>query len=298
MKKTVVSLFSISTILFVLFLLNRGKMRVDNVTGAKQRIVSMAPSITELLYELGLGDEVVGVSDFCNYPADAKKKVRVGGYINPNYEAIIALQAKFVVLTACHEKAIKQLKNLGIETVAVDHSCLSGILDSYLKVGRRCGCEERAIQKVAELRRRISAVEQKSKWGKHPRVLICIGRSVGEKHLREVYVAGQDGYYSKLLELAGAKPAYTGKIIKFPKLSAVNILEINPDVIIDLTNVLAKGQTVLKVKEAWKDVEGCTAFKNSNIYIVPDDYAIIPGPRFILLLEKISDILHSEAVAR
>ncbi len=113
-------------------------------TSGYSRIVSMAPSITETLFALGLADKVAGVTRYCDYPPEAKAKPQVGGLLDPNYEAIVALQPDLAILLTIHDEADARLKKLGINTLVVEHRTLDGILDSFRTIGEACGGIETA----------------------------------------------------------------------------------------------------------------------------------------------------------
>jgi len=261
-----------------------------------QRIVSMAPSITETLFALELGDQVVGVTKYCTYPPKAQEKEIVGGYHNPNLEAVVALQPDLVVLLSGHEHTQPAFRKLGLPTLTLHHTSLEGILDSILTVGRTCGHEDRARQLVADIESRMERVRAKTAGLPRPRVMVAVGRAgVGTGRLEDVYIAGRDGHLDRIVEAAGGQNACTLESVRFPVVSSEGILKINPEVIVDLVRVSIGPQPDAQaVRADWRQVAEVDAVKNGRVFVIDDDFATIPGPRFILLVEKLARLIHPE----
>ncbi|NQT40991.1 MAG: ABC transporter substrate-binding protein, partial [Planctomycetes bacterium] len=127
-----------------------------------RRIVSMAPSVTETLFALGLGDRVVGVTRYCKYPPEADEKDEVGGHFDPNFEAIVALRPDLVILLVEQEESRQALNSLGIATLVVRHKDIEGVLESISTIGRVCGAEETAGQLLADIAGRMEKIRRRS----------------------------------------------------------------------------------------------------------------------------------------
>ncbi|MCE5250075.1 helical backbone metal receptor [bacterium] len=260
------------------------------------RIISLSPGITETLFALGLGDKVVGVTRFCNYPPEARKKPRIGGYIDPNYEAIAALRPDIVFLLTVHEEAVNYLRDMGIHYVTVRNEKTADILDAIMTIGKTCGMEDKAREIVSDINGRIGVIKKKTDGLQRPRVLISVGRTVGSGSLSEVFVAGHNTFYDELITYAGGINAYEGHDVAYPSLSGEGILMLDPDIIVDLL----PGFGTMDINEAaaikdWEGVPGLEAVKNHRISVIDSDYTVIPGPRFIMLLEDLARIIHKEA---
>jgi iron complex transport system substrate-binding protein len=260
-----------------------------------QRIVSLSPSITEVLFALGLGDRVVGVSRYCRYPPEARRKAQVGGYLDPSYEAILALQPDLVVLRCENEQFVKGFRDLGLRLLLVEHDSVEGVLDSMTAIGRRCGVEAKAQQMVAEIRTQIHRITEKTAGLDRPRVLLVVERTLGSGKIQNVYVTGSNSFLNRMILLAGGKNACTDTGAGFPVVSGEGIVRMNPQVIIEL---LAAGmQAGLSPQESlrdWQQLPDVEAVRNGRVYQVDDDYAFIPGPRFILLVEEFARLIHPE----
>lgn len=260
-----------------------------------ERIVSMAPSITETLCALGLGDRVVGVTSYCRYPPEVQKVAKVGGYHNTNFEAVVALEPDLVVLLSGDEQCLSALRKLGIRTLVVCHNDVEGILDSFLQIGRVGGAEADAQRMMAGIRARMGRIRQKTAGLPRPEVLLVAQRSPYPDKLEDVYVAGSDGFFDSIIALAGGENSYPPTSVRFPVVSAEGILWMNPDVILDLTSGVAQGQhdqeTLLG---AWQQVADVKAVKTGRVHSLDQDYAFVHGPRFILLIEDLARLIHPE----
>lgn len=238
-----------------------------------RRIVAMAPSTAEILYALGLSNEVVGVSRFCSYPPDVTNKPSVGGLYDPNWEMIVALQPDFVIGLETQKEIETQLKALGIGFLGVSHEHIAEILQSILTIGKACDAEAEAqalFQKLSEPLSAVSVPGTKSA----PRVLVCVGH---DESLSRMYVAAKGTFYDELIECAGSINACenTGG---YPEISQEGLASMNPDVVIDILPNPGKFSS-----NDWKPYRAV---------IMTNDYAWIPGPRFVLLLKDFAKAIH------
>lgn len=260
------------------------------------RIVSFAPSLTEMLFALGLGDRVVGVSEYCLYPPEASVLPKVGGFLNPNVEMVLRLRADCVVLFANHDKVVTQLAQLGVPSLVVRGDTLGDILATMSELGGAFGCAERASALRGDIEARMERIRTRCAGRPPQRVLTVIWRERGVGTLRGLQASANDGYYSALLALAGAVPVPQGTASKFPSLSAEGILELNPECIFELVNgvTVSSEDDLAQVRADWLVLPELSAVKNDRVYIITDDYATIPGPRFILLAETFARYLHPD----
>jgi len=264
-------------------------------SASPQRIISLAPSITEALFALGLGDRVVGVTRFCEYPPEAQSRAIVGGFVDPNYEAIVTLKPDLVVVLAIHDEARTKLAGLRIPVLAVDHRTLGGILDSFVLIADRCGARDRGVALAADRQRRMDAVERKTRGLPRPRVLISSAREFGVGRIESVYAAGRGQWYDELLRIAGGENAYPDDGIAFPEISPEGLMRINPEVIIELAPAVEIGKyTEAEILAEWNSVPGLRAAKENRIHLLSGSYVAIPGPRFVEVLEDFARILHPE----
>ncbi|MDA8123662.1 MAG: helical backbone metal receptor [Deltaproteobacteria bacterium] len=262
-----------------------------------RRIVSLAPSITETLFALGLGDNVVAVTRYCEFPAEARKKARIGGFYDANYEAILSLAPDLVILLPEQENIRQFLDKAGFSVLVVNNKTIADIFAAIAAIGSRCGVEERSVSLAADLTARRDHIRQGARRLSRPRVMVSIGGNMGG-HLDKICVAGPRTFYGQLVDLAGGVNAYQGKLA-FPEISREGLLELNPEVIIDIavnTDYRASGESARAAGiRKWREAaSGTAAARDNRIYVLEKDYMVIPGPRFILALEDIASVLHSE----
>ncbi|MDD3276633.1 MAG: helical backbone metal receptor [Kiritimatiellales bacterium] len=238
------------------------------------RIVSIAPNTAEILYALGLGDSVVGVSSFTSYPPEAAQKPSVGGTYDPNFEMIVALQPDLVIGLETQKDIEALLKQLGIPFLGVAHEHISEILQSILTIGKACGAEKNAEALFQTLEKQIKKVPNIGKTEK-PRVLVCVGH---DESLSRMYIAGKETFYDELIECAGGINACTETLQKYPEISPEGLAVMNPDLVIDIFPTIGNFSS-----KDWKDYRAV---------IITNDYASIPGPRFVLLLQDFAKAIH------
>ncbi len=260
-----------------------------------ERIVSTAPSITETLYALGLGDRVVGVTRFCEFPPEVKHKPQIGGYYDPNFEAIVALRPDLVIMLEEQAEAVPAFAKLKLETLVILHKTIAGVIDSFRTIGRVCGRGPEGRQMAAEFERRLAVVEKKTKDLPRPRVLGVLDRTFGNGKLADVYVVGDDSYLDTMIQLAGGQNAYQQRGIRYPTVSTEGLLSLNPDVIVDLVPKTGLEQLSRdKLVADWNQLHQVAAVRNRRVLVFDQTYACVPGPRFLQFVEALARALHPE----
>lgn len=260
-----------------------------------QRIISLSPNVTEILFALGLGDKIVGVTRFCNYPPEAKEKMKVGGYLDPNYEAILSLKPDVVVLLTEFESIKNFLSELGIKYLAVGNKTVSDILASIDSLGKQFNAEQQAVTMLSDMRSKINRIKQQTNHSARSKVLIVVERTLGIGAIEDVYLAGKNTFYDELITMAGGINAFKDEKIAYPLVSAEGIIHLNPEFIIDLIPQLEQtGLSVTTLEKDWASLPQIDAVKNQQVHILSQDYAVIPGPRFILFLEDLARMIHPE----
>ena len=258
------------------------------------RIVSLAPSITEILFAIGVGERVVGVTRYCDYPPAALSREKVGGYYEPNYEAILAQQPDLIFALPEHNEVIKQLDNLGLNSLRTDHRTVSGIMNSIARIGEATGADKEAKALRARLKSRVDNVRTKVEGRPRTRVLVSIGRKVNEGTISRATACGSKSYYGDLIRIAGGENVYTGDA-GYPNVSTEGILAMDPDVIIDLVSDMEeRGLTAEGILAEWSSIQSLSAVRNNRVHVLGGDHLIVPGPRFIRLLEDLAWAIHPE----
>lgn len=255
-----------------------------------RRLVSLAPSITETLYALGLGDELVGDTDYCDYPPEATKKPHVGGQMNPSLEAIVALKPDLVLGTAegNRRETAEQLARLGIPLYGLSARTVDDMLRSILDLGDVLGEQAPAQGLAASLRRRVEAVRKSVDGLARPRVLFVV-------QYQPLITAGAHTFISDVIRLAGGRSVTRDLGQEWPRMSLESALARDPDVILlPQSTSFAPDLAQLARLPGWKDFR---AVKEHRVYLVPDTI-VRPSPRLVDALEVVATILHPARQAR
>ncbi|MBE0415517.1 MAG: cobalamin-binding protein [Dehalococcoidia bacterium] len=259
--------------------------RTLNIEETPQRIVSLAPSITEILFALDLGDKVVGVTDYCDYPEEARAKPSVGGYFMTNRETIMA-QNPDIVFSDGHDPVCAQLEELGVTMVVLQPKDIAGIFKDIELVGEITGKEAEAEELVAEMERRIGAVAARTAGAERPTVFYEIDAS----NPAQPWTAGQGSFIDALITLAGGE-----NMVKVPpawfQISLEEIIASDPDIIILGDYPIVSPEDVMNRPGAW---QGLSAVQNGAIYPIDPDLTSRAGPRIVLGLEALAKIIHPE----
>ena len=281
--------------LLALFVL--GGSSVWAASETPQRIVSMAPSLTEILFDLGTGDQVVGVTTFCDYPPEATNRPRVGGFYDPNYEVIVSLQPDLAVLLNSQDEAKSRLEKLGIRTITVNHETIASVVDSITSIGDAVGAPAKAREITDNMNRQLEFVKTQIEGLACPTVLVAIGRNMGSNAINDVFVAAPNSLYDEMLRRAGGKNALEAGRALYPSVSLEGILKMDPEVVFDMVGDLptTSGLSVEKIQTQWKSLEHIRAVKTGRVYVIEGTYALRPGPRLVLTIEKMARMLHPEA---
>jgi len=190
------------------------------------RVVSMAPSLTETILALGLGDRVVGVTRYC---PEVDGAVSVGGYFDPSYETILSLAPDLVIVMQSHDELHRRLGDLGLDTLRVDQHDVRGILESVEIIAGRFGVEERGRDLVNRLRAALDEVVVAVGGLDRPRVLVIVGREPGSGRLGALWAAADDTFYGDVIRLAGGVNAISSTAIRYPELSREGLIAVDPD---------------------------------------------------------------------
>ena len=250
-----------------------------------ERIISLAPNITEAIYALGLDDKLVGVTTYCLYPEAARTLPKVGGFGQFNYEAIVTLQPDLVILHKEYDIEKERLASLGIPTLETGTYFIADILETLRSIGEACGAAERANELIQGLETRIAEISHVGQAFQpaRPRVLLTFGSG----DIETIQAFGPACLHNELLAIAGGQNVIEGSL-PFSTLSREAVLRLNPDIIIELAPELNDGA---KPSKHWKKLTAVNAVKNNRIYVLTGDYTCIPGPRFIQTLDDFSQII-------
>jgi iron complex transport system substrate-binding protein len=250
------------------------------------RIVSLAPNLTEIVYAVGAGDRLVGRTSYCDYPPAAKSVAEVGDTMQPSVERIIALKPQLVLISTASqlETLTKQLTEQGIAVYVTNPNSIDQVFSSIETLGELLGTRDQAKQVVTDLRRRTQAVQ--AAVANQPTVKVFY--QISDEPL---YTIGRDAFLTDLIRRAGGISATADVPTAFPRYSDEAALASQPDAII-LPTGGAAGNANSTVAPALRN---SPAARNNRVYKINDDLLARPGPRLIDGLEQLARALHPEA---
>ncbi|MCD6221991.1 ABC transporter substrate-binding protein [bacterium] len=251
----------------------------------KMRIISLAPSVTETIFVLGYGDKLVGVTEFCNWPPEAKLVDKIGGFSTPDIKKIISLNPDLVLATDFHLKIINYLKEKGINVYVIEAKTILDAPQSIIQVGKAINCKDKANKLAGELKNEMDTLLEKVK--KVPKkVRVC--------YLCDIFcVAWRSCAMSKLIEALGG--INIGRNVKSNQQESIlkEIAEENPEVIITAKGHRETTDLLSFVKET-AYFKKTKAYKNNRIYQIQAELVCRPGPRAIIGLKRLAKFIHPE----
>ncbi len=259
-----------------------------DVPDAPQRVLALAPSLTEMIYSLHEEAKLVGATRYSNYPEAAKKLPRVGSYVQLDLERIVAMKPDLclAIKDGNPRRTADAIKALGIPVFAIDPRNIDQIMDAFLLLGDVLGVPERAKELVANLEHRLALVKEKvASSRKRPHVFFQIADA-------PIVSAGKNSYIDKLITLAGGSNL-AGSMTEYPRFSWENIMLLQPEVVV--ISSMSGGKSPDSLKASWLSWPEIPAVKNHQLYVVNADLFNRPTARLIDGLEILAEILHPEA---
>jgi len=252
-----------------------------------KRIIALAPSITEILYFIGLGDRVVGVTRYSNYPPDTKNKPKVGSYIDLNVEKIIDLAPDLVIGTidGNRKSVVDLLEQANIQVFITNPTKIEGIIETIAEVGRVCGVKEKAESLADDLSKRIKRVYNEVGKLARPGVFLQI-------NLKPIMTVNRDTFLNDLIQAAGGRNLAENEPIAYPRLSLEEVIQRKPEIII-ISSMERSGQFE-QARQNWLKWKNIPAVQNGRVYLIDSDLIDRPSPRIILGLEIMARMIHPE----
>jgi iron complex transport system substrate-binding protein len=270
-----------------------------------KRIISMTPVGTEILFALGQGDNIIGVTNFCDYPPEANKKPKMGDFAALNFESLMAMKTDLLLLQDMHMQFTPQLDKLKIPYLVMKQNSIDEICDSIMRLGKVCSAQDKAAKLVANIRADVDLVRSKVKGLKKPKVILCVSRELSEYQINSFYVAGGNNFYNEMISLAGGDNVVGDKKTPYPQVSLEGLMKVNPGVIIDLvgdkTFYHSKDnidvETIFNdkyLRSQWERSAKVDAVKNGRIYIMQGTVYLRPGARSGMILKAFAKAIHPE----
>lgn len=251
------------------------------------RVVSISPNLTEIIFAIGAEDRLVGNTEWCNFPEAAKSIARVGDYMSFNAEQTLATRPDAILLLAEHAHLQSKAQQLNLPTITFATKSVAQILSTITELGELLEHQAEASALRHSIETKIAKIRHQSADQKKPRVLLTIGRSMGSEGIDSVYCVGLKPFHNELIEIAGGVNACQINQ-SYPHISAEGILALNPDIIIDLLDSNATEADIETALHNWKR----STLNTTEIHIIAGDHTVVPGPRFILLLEQLAEIIN------
>ncbi len=259
------------------------------VAAEVQRIVSLAPSATETVFALGMGDKLVGVSVYCDYPPEAQRIDRVGNFLTPNIEAIVAKRPDVVIAVPSpgNQNPVEALQRLGLKVVVVEPNTIAEIEDSLVTIGRAIGREAQAHALVASIETRLAAIRARVAAAPPRKVLMVVGQT-------PLIAVGSGSFQDELIGMARGinLGAQAGGL--WPHLSLEFVIAAAPEVIIDTTMGNEERTGAAAALQFWATFPTLPAVQQHRVYGYKEYQLLRPGPRLPEALESIAHFIQPE----
>jgi iron complex transport system substrate-binding protein len=252
-----------------------------------KRIIGLAPSLTEILYFLGLGDRVVGVTQFSSFPPEAALKPMVGSYVNLNVERIIDLSPDLVIATrdGNERRDVELLEQAGIVVYVVNPRNVGDLIETIKDVGSLCGVTQRAKAQSHKLASRVDRIVQKT--GSLPKPLVFV-----QIQLKPIMTVNRDTFHHDLIVLSGGRNMTGDEPITYPRISLEEVIRRKPEVI--LISSMERQGRFEKARQEWFKWSSIPAVQTGRVHLIDSDLIDRPSPRLIEGLETMATFVHPE----
>jgi iron complex transport system substrate-binding protein len=255
-----------------------------------RRIVSLIPAVTEMLFAIGAGDRVVGVSSFDRFPPEIEKVPRVGALLDPNLEKILSLRADLVAVYHSQQDFRRQLERAGVPTFVYTHAGLADVTTTIRELGARIGYGERGRELAGRIEKQLGDIRTRVAGRPRPRTLIVFGRD--SYSLRGIYASGGQGFIHDMVSLAGGDNVFADVKREAVQATTELILSRRPEVIIELRADTLTAQQEEKELAVWTQLPSVPAVRDRRVHLIVDARTVIPGPRVADGVEAIAARLH------
>ncbi len=254
---------------------------------APSRIVPLAPSLTEILYYLGLGDKVVGVTNYSYYPPEALEKPKIGSYIDINIEKILTLGPDLVIGTRDGNKPgiVDLLEQAKIPTYIVNPKNVVEVIETVRIVGRLCGVKEKADMLADKLDARLAKIKNNVKDEKKPLVFLQI-------NLHPIMTVNKDTFHQDIINISGGINMAADSKISYPRVSIEEIIKRKPEIMI--ISSMDRGGEFEKARQEWLKWTSIPAARDGKVYLIDSDLIDRPSPRIIDGIEEMARLIHPE----
>lgn len=258
-----------------------------------QRLVIIGPSSAEVVCALGACDRVVGVDRFTIFPPELDDRPRVGGLFDPDLERIIALQPDLVILRGRNSDLERLCEQSSIELFLDQTDSLATLRELMVQLGTKLNREVRARALIDEMNARLDRIRARSAGLPKPRVLLTISRRPGS--LSNVLTAGRGSFLTEVVELAGGRNVFEDIPLAYPQVSPESMLAAQPEVIVEILPGESPDESYRAgLLREWKGLGPSPATRAGRVCVINEDHALIPSPRIVDVVDRLSRLLHPE----
>jgi iron complex transport system substrate-binding protein len=260
------------------------------------RIVSLVPNVTEMLFAIGAGPQVVGVSSYDDFPPETRTLPRVGALLDPDTERIFALRPTLVIVYGSQTELEGKFARAGIRVFAYRHAGVDNVLQTIRDLGRLTAHAGEGDRVARELQSRLGGIRTRVRGQRRPRTMLVIGRDAGA--LRGVFVSGGIGFLHELLDIAGGEDAFGDIKREGVQPSNETMIVRAPDVIIELhPGEQPPPATVQRERALWNQLASIPAVRNGRVHLLYGSYLLAAGPRLGLAADALARALHPDVFA-
>jgi iron complex transport system substrate-binding protein len=258
-----------------------------------QRLISLIPAVTEMLFAIGAGPQVIAVSSFDEYPPQVKDLQRVGALLDPDVERILSLRPDLVVVYGSQQDLITQLGRASIPVYSYRHAGLADVTRTIRDLGVRVGHAAEADALAGGIEAHLASIRARVSSRPRPRTLLVFGREIGA--LRGIYASGGLGFLHDMLEAAGGANVFADAKREAVQASTELILARKPEVILEIRAGPRETASVASEMAVWRALASVPAVRNGRIHFIVDPRVIVPGPRVAEGTELLARALHPQA---
>lgn len=279
------------TLIVSLAVFARALSATTSLAATPQRIVSLVPAVTEMIFAIGDGNRLVGVSSYDRFPREVRRITKVGGLLDPSVEAILALKPDLVIVYSTQAELRQRLDRVGISYHVYHDRTLADITATMRAIGARIGSSARAETLAGEIERAIATIRTSVVTLRRPRTLLVFGHDPAS--LRNVNATGGYGFLHDMLDAAGGANVFGDIRRESVQTSTETILARQPDVIIDLRY----GESVSRADlpreiQVWNGLGSIPAVQNHQVFLLVGDEFVVPGPRVVDAVRRLAETLH------
>lgn len=250
-----------------------------------------------MLYAVGLGDRVAGVTTYCHYPPEVRSKPKVGTYTEPNFEAIAALRPDLVVIQKNPINLAARLQALRLNVLEVSHDTIDEVYVSMQRIADAGGTPERARTVIAGMKRQLEEIRARTSAKPRTSMMFIVGRA--PNRVEDLIAVGRASYLNGVIEIAGGENIFKDAVASYPKIGMEDILARNPQVIVDMGDMSqTEGVTEQHKKSVvmlWNRHRAIRAVRDGRVFAVASDIFTVPGPRMVDAARAFARMLHPEA---